>query len=55
LVVVGSVAAATSRDRKPPTTPTNLRVTSVNHESVILAWDQAGNTSEASNAVTDVC
>jgi hypothetical protein len=39
LVVVGSVAAATRGDRTPPTTPTNLRVTSVSHTSVTLAWD----------------
>jgi len=39
LVVVGSVAAATSRDRTPPTTPTNLRVTSLSQKSVTLAWD----------------
>jgi fibronectin type 3 domain-containing protein len=39
LVVVGSVAAATQGDRTPPTTPTNLRVTSVSHKSVTLAWD----------------
>jgi chitodextrinase len=39
LVVVGSVAAATQRDRTPPTPPTNLRVTSVSHTSVTLAWD----------------
>jgi hypothetical protein len=39
LVAVGSVAAATARDRTPPTTPTNLRVTSLSHKSVTLAWD----------------
>jgi hypothetical protein len=39
LVVVGSVAAATQGDRTPPTTPTNLRVMSVRHKSVTLAWD----------------
>jgi chitodextrinase len=39
LVVVGSVAAATQGDRTPPTTPTNLRVMSVSHKSVTLAWD----------------
>jgi hypothetical protein len=37
LVVVGSVAAATRGERTPPTTPTNLRVTSVSHTSVTLA------------------
>jgi Fibronectin type III domain len=39
LVVVGSVAAAKPGDRTPPTTPTNLRVTSLSEESVTLAWD----------------
>jgi hypothetical protein len=38
LVVVGPVAAARG-DRTPPTTPTNLRVTSLSHKSVTLAWD----------------
>jgi chitodextrinase len=38
LVVVGSAAAARG-DRTPPTTPTNLRVTSVSQTSVTLAWD----------------
>jgi Fibronectin type III domain len=39
LAVVGSVAAASQGNRTPPTTPTNLRVTSLAHESVTLAWD----------------
>jgi fibronectin type 3 domain-containing protein len=39
LVVAGSVAAATRGDRTPPTTPTNLRVTSLTQKSVTLAWD----------------
>jgi hypothetical protein len=39
LVVVGSGAAA--RDRTPPTTPTNLHVTSVSQTSVTLAWNPA--------------
>jgi hypothetical protein len=40
LAVVGPVAAAGPRgDRTPPTTPTNLRVTSLSHKSVTLAWD----------------
>ena len=47
LVVVGSVAAATSRDRTPPTTPTNLRVTSLSHESVTLAWDPSTDNSKS--------
>ncbi len=45
MVVVGSVAAATSRDRTPPTTPTNLRVTSLSHKSVTLAWDPSTDNS----------
>jgi len=45
LVVVGSVAAATSRDRTPPTTPTNLRITSLSHKSVTLAWDPSTDNS----------
>jgi chitodextrinase len=44
LVVVGSVAAA-ARDRTPPTTPTNLRVTSLGHTSVTLAWDPSTDNS----------
>jgi chitodextrinase len=48
LVVVGSVAAATAKDRKPPptsgdrtppTAPTNLRVTNLTQKSVTLAWN----------------
>jgi len=45
LVGVGSVAAATARDRTPPTTPTNLRVTSLSHKSVTLAWDPSTDNS----------
>jgi chitodextrinase len=45
LVVVGSVAAATARDRTPPTTPTNLRVTNLSHESVTLAWNPSTDNS----------
>ena len=45
LVVVGSVAAATSRDRTPPTTPTNLRVTALSHKSVTLAWNPSTDNS----------
>jgi chitodextrinase len=37
LAVVGPVAAA--RDRTPPTTPTNLRVTNLSQTSVTLAWN----------------
>ena len=53
LVVVGSVAAATRGDRTPPTTPTNLRVTSLSHKSVTLAWnpstDKSGSFSYSVN------
>jgi hypothetical protein len=45
LVVVGSVAAATLKDRTPPTTPTNLRVTSLSQKSVTLAWDPSTDNS----------
>jgi chitodextrinase len=45
LVVVGSVAASTRRDRTPPTTPTNLRVTSLSQTSVTLAWDPSTDNS----------
>jgi chitodextrinase len=44
LVVVGSVAAA-GRDRTPPTTPTNLRVTSLSHKTITLAWDPSTDNS----------
>jgi chitodextrinase len=46
LVVVGPVAAARG-DRTPPTTPTNLRVTSLSHESVTLAWDPSTDNSKS--------
>jgi chitodextrinase len=45
LVVVGSVAAATQRDRTPPTTPTNLRFTSLSQKSITLAWDPSTDNS----------
>ena len=43
-VVVGPVSAA-QRDRTPPTTPTNLRVTSLSHKSVTLAWNPSTDNS----------
>jgi hypothetical protein len=49
LVVVGSVAAA--RDRTPPTTPTNLRVTSLTQTSVMLAWNPSTAKSSFSYSV----
>jgi chitodextrinase len=45
LVAVGSVAGGTSKDRTPPTTPTNLRVTSLTQKSVTLAWDPSTDNS----------
>jgi fibronectin type 3 domain-containing protein len=50
LVVVGSVAAA-ARDRTPPTTPTNLRVTSLGHTSVTLAYPSTDNSGSFSYSV----
>src|SRR6187401_792926 len=44
LVVVGSAAAA-RRDQTPPTTPTNLRVVSLSHTSVTLAWNASTDNS----------
>ena len=44
LVVVGSAAAA-RRDQTPPTTPTNLRVLSLTHTSLTLAWDASTDNS----------
>ena len=48
LVVVGSVAAANRPprgDRTPPTTPTNLRYTSLSQTSVTLAWNPSTDNS----------
>jgi chitodextrinase len=46
LVVVGSAAASRGRgDRTPPTTPTNLRVVSLTHTSVTLAWNASTDNS----------
>ena len=50
LIVVGPVAAgkkppAPSGDKTPPTTPTNLRVTSLGQTSVTLAWDPSTDNS----------
>src|SRR5688572_19390461 len=45
LAVVGPVAAGPRGDRTPPTTPTNLRVTSLSHKSVTLAWDPSTDNS----------
>ena len=48
LVVVGSVVAANRPprgDRTPPTTPTNLRYTSLSQTSVTLAWNPSTDNS----------
>ena len=39
LFVLSSVPSAAARNRTPPTTPTNLRVTSLSQTSITLAWD----------------
>jgi fibronectin type 3 domain-containing protein len=44
LVVVGSVAAA-SRDRTPPTTPTNLQAKNLTQTSVTLTWNPSTDNS----------
>jgi hypothetical protein len=44
-LVVGSSAAAAARDRTPPTTPTNLRVTSVTKTSATFAWNPSTDNS----------
>ena len=56
LVVVGSVAAGkkpppATGDKTPPTTPTNLRVTSVGQTSISLAWDASTDRSSFSYSV----
>jgi chitodextrinase len=48
IVAIGaSTAGATRRDRTPPTTPTNLRITATTDTTVTLAWnpstDNSGN------------
>jgi chitodextrinase len=46
-VVLASTAGAARRDRTPPTTPTNLRITATTDTTVTLAWnpstDNSGN------------
>ena len=52
LVVVGPAAAANPRgDRTPPTTPTNLRVTSVGQTSITLAWNPSTDKSSFSYSI----
>jgi len=38
-LVLGVSSASAARDRTPPTTPSNLRVTGMTAYSVSLAWD----------------
>jgi chitodextrinase len=45
LVLGVSTASAAPRDRTPPTTPTNLRVTGMTAYSVSLAWDPSTDNS----------
>jgi fibronectin type 3 domain-containing protein len=56
LAVAGPVAAGkkpppppSTGDKTPPTTPTNLRVTSLSHKSVTLAWDPSTDNSGSFN------
>jgi len=41
MLLVGSTPALAGRDRTPPTTPANLRITGLTPYSVSLAWDAA--------------
>jgi chitodextrinase len=45
VLVLGVSPAAAARDRKPPTTPTNLRVTGMTSYSVSLAWNPSTDNS----------
>jgi chitodextrinase len=45
LVFTSSVSAARPRDRTPPTTPTNLRITASGPTSVSLAWNASTDNS----------
>jgi chitodextrinase len=45
MLVLGVSPAAAARDRTPPTTPTNLRVTSMTPYSVSLAWNPSTDNS----------
>ncbi len=51
LAVVGPVAAGSRGDRTPPTTPTNLRVTSLSQTSVTLAWNPSTDRSSFSYSI----
>jgi chitodextrinase len=43
--VFNAAAAAAPRDRTPPTTPTNLRITASSPTSISLAWDKSTDNS----------
>lgn len=45
LLLATATAIAAPRDRTPPTTPTNLRVTAVSSTSVTLAWNPSSDNS----------
>ena len=44
-VVLASTAGAARRDRTPPTTPTNLRITATTDTTVTLAWNPSTDNS----------
>ncbi|RPJ24006.1 MAG: hypothetical protein EHM33_19205, partial [Chloroflexi bacterium] len=44
-LLLGTTPAQAARDRKPPTTPTNLRVTGLTPYSVSLAWNPSTDNS----------
>jgi len=53
-LVLGVSSASAARDRTPPTTPTNLRVTGMTPYSVSLAWTPSPITQGASPTVSAV-
>jgi hypothetical protein len=44
-LVLGAAPALAAQDRKPPTKPANLRVTSLTPHRVTLAWDPSTDNS----------
>jgi len=52
-MVLGVSSASAARDRTPPTTPTNLRVTGMTAYSVSLAWDPS--TDKSGNVTYTIC
>jgi chitodextrinase len=44
-LLLAAAPAAAGRDRRPPTTPTNLRLTATSDTSVALAWDTSTDNS----------